>query len=93
MSWESPRGRLAAACWADATCFEAQRAASLEVLAAHDVPTLLSWFDATFEVIRASIEADPRKEFSSSDLGACYDDVRFRVERMGVFMENAWQTE
>jgi trigger factor len=50
-------------------------------------------FDATFEVIRASIEADPRKEFSSSDLGACYDDVRFRVERMGVFMENAWQTE
>lgn len=93
MSWASPRGRLAAACWADAACVEAQRAASLAVLAEHDLTALLAWYDATFEVIRAEIEADPRKEFSSGDLDACYDDVRFRVERMGSFMESAWVEE
>lgn len=93
MSWESPRGRLAAACWADPTCLEAQRVESLAVLAEHDLPALLSWFDATFEVIRDGIEADPRKEFSAGDLDGCYEDVRFRVERMGAFMESAWTSE
>jgi hypothetical protein len=93
MSWTYPRGRLAAACWADATCLEAQRAAAVEVLAAHDVTEQLAWFEATFGVIRDAIVADPRKEFSSGDLDGCYDDVRFRVERMGVFMESAWDLE
>ena len=93
MSWDRPRGRLAAACWADSACFEAQRVMSAEVLAAHDVPSLLAWFDATFEVIHDAIEADPRKEFSAGDLDACHDDVYFRVERMSVFMETAWEVE
>ena len=90
MSWASPRGRLAAACWADTTCLEAQRAVSLEVVAAHDVTALLSWFETTFEVIHDAIVNDPRKEFGSGSLDGCHDDVYFRVERMGVFMENAW---
>jgi spore coat protein H len=93
MSWNRPRGRLAAACWADSTCLEAQRAVGLEVLAAHDLEALLSWFDSTFEVIRESIVDDPRKEFGSGDLDGCYSDVRFRVERMGQFMENTWEVE
>ena len=59
-------------------------------MAAHDVTALLSWFESTFEVIHDAIVNDPRKEFGSGSLDGCHDDVYFRVERMGVFMENAW---
>ena len=65
MSWAAPRGRLAAACWADEACMAGQRAAVAELLTALDAVDLVAEHDAAAAVIEANALDDPRRECGS----------------------------
>jgi hypothetical protein len=62
MSWASPRGALAAQCWADAACVAAQATAVREVVAAVDTDALLAQYDTWAALIAEDAAADPRRE-------------------------------
>lgn len=92
-SWSTPNGRLVYWCWQDATCKEAQRQAVISVLDATDIPSILSWYDATAELTLAAAERDPRKEFDNSYLASCRIDARQRINRSKRLVKSQWGLE
>lgn len=62
MSWASPRGTLAAACYADATCRAAHAAVAADVIADIDAAGLGAFLEQAAALTEADALRDPRRE-------------------------------
>lgn len=93
MSWSSPRGRLAAGCWADPACADRHREIAADALQDVDTDALLAWYDASFERIRGAAYADPRKECAPYQIAEYRDGVRAWVTTASDETASFWGVE
>lgn len=90
MNWATPRGTVAAACWRDAACLAAQKAAMGELIPAveaEDLPALLERYVALGNDLAV---ADPRRECAAADMPAWQDYMRSWVANRNDAMRTWW---
>lgn len=90
MSWSAPRGRLAAACWADATCRAAQRDAVADALDQVDEDALTVRLQAWTELIRDATREDPRRECAATDIAPSRQFLRDWLATREASMRAVW---
>ncbi|MCB9778753.1 MAG: CotH kinase family protein [Alphaproteobacteria bacterium] len=92
-SWGSPRGVLAAGCWADESCVAAQREAVadlLDTVDGLDLPGLSATLQAA---TAAPIAADPRRECSDAYVGWYVDHVDGWIDTRSGTLAGWWGVE
>jgi len=90
MSWESPRGTLAAGCWADVGCRAAQRAAVLALTDHIEGLDLLGYYDDLDTLTYDLAQADPRRECSMSYVDSYRTALRSWIETRDTTLRVEW---
>lgn len=90
LSWASPRGVLAAGCWADATCWATQQLWVQGMVAALDTTSLLADFDAWQALTYEAAVADPRRECGIDSVDSYQATLRSWIETRNEYMKSAW---
>ncbi len=70
MSWSTPRGTLASACWNSTECAANHAAAMSTVIDGLDYDEILAWYDEIDALTLEIAKDDPRRECGSSQVGS-----------------------
>lgn len=90
LNWAAPRGTLAAGCWYDAACREAQRQAAANVSGAIDVAELFAKLEAWNAISSERVLADPRRECTVENVAVYRQFVRDWLTIRPGYMQNFW---
>lgn len=90
MSWSTPRGALAAGCWADPDCHEAQADAVDAVLADIDEEALLAAFDGWDALTLDVARDDPKRECPSAQVRPDRNALRDWVAARSAAVRATW---
>lgn len=90
LSWAAPNGNLTYACWQDATCVEAHRAAVADVLAAYETVDWTAFQDELEALTYDATQTDPRRECAATDVQPNRDYVREWLARRPAELRAYW---
>ncbi len=90
MNWATPRGSVAAACWRDAACLEAQKAAMAELIPAVEALDLPGKLEAYIVLANDLAVADPRRECAAADIPGWQEYMRSWVATRNDTMRSWW---
>lgn len=90
MSWYTPRGVLAASCFADAACVAAHQAVAAEVAAAIDVAALDAELSAWQALTYEAAITDPRRECDVASVDAYQASLHSWIAARPAYMQTFW---
>lgn len=90
LNWRAPRGTLAAGCWRDGICLEAQRQASIDLAGRIDVVELGEKLAAWDALSSERAYADPRRECTVENVAAYRQFVREWLAYRPGYMQTFW---
>lgn len=90
MSWQTPKGRLAAGCFQDAKCLADQKAAVQTLINAVDPAALLEWFNQLDALTLDEAQADPRRECPAANIIPERDYLRAWINNQSGQLASFW---
>lgn len=90
MNWWAPRGTLAAGCWSDPGCIDAQRQAAINVTNTINTTTLGEKLTMWESLSNDRAYSDPRRECSVENVAAYRQYVRDWLTTRPAYMHSFW---